>query len=126
MRLPDPTHQRANGNLKYFEVQLEKQRRAETSAGGDKREKRHVDAQMKRSEDPLPERKRYEQLCRGEGLKMVRTQHLYVIVLCFFFFITLYSPRLSLSSLFAFRRNHGSSCYRRTTAYSVVPKTFDS
>lgn len=85
MRLPDPTHQRANGNLKYFEVQLEKQRRAETSAGGDKREKRHVDAQMKRSEDPLPERKRYEQLCRGEGLKMVRTQHLYVIVLCFFF-----------------------------------------
>ncbi|XP_017332645.1 prolyl 4-hydroxylase subunit alpha-1b isoform X2 [Ictalurus punctatus] len=66
----DPTHQRANGNLKYFEVQLEKQRRAETSAGGDKREKRHVDAQMKRSEDPLPERKRYEQLCRGEGLKM--------------------------------------------------------
>ncbi|XP_053488485.1 prolyl 4-hydroxylase subunit alpha-1b isoform X1 [Ictalurus furcatus] len=69
----DPTHQRANGNLKYFEVQLEKQRRAETSAEGDKREKRHVDkrdAQMKRSEDPLSERKRYEQLCRGEGLKM--------------------------------------------------------
>ncbi|XP_034163812.1 prolyl 4-hydroxylase subunit alpha-1b isoform X2 [Pangasianodon hypophthalmus] len=69
----DPTHQRAKGNLKYFEVQLEKQRRAEAAAEGEKREKRQVDkrsVQMKRSNDPLPERKRYEQLCRGEGVKM--------------------------------------------------------
>ncbi|XP_047677925.1 prolyl 4-hydroxylase subunit alpha-1b isoform X3 [Tachysurus fulvidraco] len=69
----DPTHQRANGNLKYFEVQLEKQRKAEAASEGEAREKRQVDkrdVQMKRSKDPLPERKRYEQLCRGEGVKM--------------------------------------------------------
>ncbi|TSS85076.1 Prolyl 4-hydroxylase subunit alpha-1 [Bagarius yarrelli] len=69
----DPTHQRANGNLRYFEVQLEKQRKAEAAAESEKTEKRQVDkrdAQMTRSKDPLPERKRYEQLCRGEGLKM--------------------------------------------------------
>lgn len=77
VRLPDPTHQRANGNLKYFEVQLEKQRKAEVAAEGEKHDKRQVDkrdVQMKRSNDPLPERKRYEQLCRGEGVKMVRTK----------------------------------------------------
>ncbi|MCJ8736526.1 hypothetical protein PDJAM_G00013510 [Pangasius djambal] len=69
----DPTHQRAKGNLKYFEVQLEKQRRADAAAEGEKREKRQADkrdVQMKRSKDPLPERNRYEQLCRGEGVKM--------------------------------------------------------
>ncbi|XP_046712343.1 prolyl 4-hydroxylase subunit alpha-1b isoform X3 [Silurus meridionalis] len=71
----DPTHQRANGNLKYFEVQLEKQRKEEEAAEGQTGEKRHVDkrdVQMRRSRDPLPERKRYEQLCRGEGVKMTR------------------------------------------------------
>ncbi|XP_066527972.1 prolyl 4-hydroxylase subunit alpha-1b isoform X3 [Hoplias malabaricus] len=74
----DPTHQRANSNLKYFEFQLEKQRKAEEEAGkeeGKEGEKKKVDkrdVQMKRSKDPLPERKRYEQLCRGEGIKMTR------------------------------------------------------
>ncbi|XP_058254516.1 prolyl 4-hydroxylase subunit alpha-1b isoform X2 [Hemibagrus wyckioides] len=71
----DPTHQRANGNLKYFEVQLEKQRKAEAAAEGEKHDKRQVnkrDVQMKLSNDPLPERKRYEQLCRGEGVKMTQ------------------------------------------------------
>ncbi|XP_022528466.1 prolyl 4-hydroxylase subunit alpha-1b isoform X2 [Astyanax mexicanus] len=72
----DPTHQRANGNLKYFEFQLEKQRKAEEEAGKEAQkegEKKHMDkrdVQMKRSKDPLPERKKYEQLCRGEGIKM--------------------------------------------------------
>ncbi|KAM9465869.1 prolyl 4-hydroxylase subunit alpha-1b isoform 1-T1 [Clarias gariepinus] len=69
----DPTHQRANGNLKYFEVQLEKQRKAMEAAEGDNQQKKQVDkrdVQLKRSRDPLPERKRYEQLCRGEGVKM--------------------------------------------------------
>lgn len=78
MRLPDPTHQRANGNLKYFEVQLEKQRKAEEAADGEQQQNKQVDkrdVQMERSRDPLPERKRYEQLCRGEGMKMVRAQH---------------------------------------------------
>ncbi|XP_028844895.1 prolyl 4-hydroxylase subunit alpha-1b isoform X4 [Denticeps clupeoides] len=71
----DPTHQRANGNLKYFEFQLEKQRKEEASA--QEEEQKHVksqiekrEAQRKRSKDPLPERKKYEQLCRGEGVKM--------------------------------------------------------
>lgn len=79
MRSTDPTHQRANGNLKYFEVQLEKQRKAMEAAEGDNQQKKQVDkrdVQLKRSRDPLPERKRYEQLCRGEGVKMVRTPHL--------------------------------------------------
>lgn len=72
---PDPTHQRANGNLKYFEFQMEKQRKteeAQKSSQGQKlngTEKR--EAQRKRSRDPLPERKVYEKLCRGEGIKMV-------------------------------------------------------
>lgn len=83
MRLPDPTHQRANGNLKYFEAQLEKQRQAEAAAEGEEHETRQQDKrdeQMKRSKDPLPERKRYEQLCRGEGIKMVRTGRFHVIL----------------------------------------------
>uniref|UniRef100_A0AAR2KX59 procollagen-proline 4-dioxygenase n=1 Tax=Pygocentrus nattereri TaxID=42514 RepID=A0AAR2KX59_PYGNA len=76
--LPDPSHQRANSNLKYFEFQLEKQRKAEEAEGKkevQEKEKKKVDkrdVQMKRSKDPLPERKRYEQLCRGEGVKMTR------------------------------------------------------
>uniref|UniRef100_A0AAR2KAX9 procollagen-proline 4-dioxygenase n=1 Tax=Pygocentrus nattereri TaxID=42514 RepID=A0AAR2KAX9_PYGNA len=74
----DPSHQRANSNLKYFEFQLEKQRKAEEAEGKkevQEKEKKKVDkrdVQMKRSKDPLPERKRYEQLCRGEGVKMTR------------------------------------------------------
>uniref|UniRef100_A0A672QLU2 procollagen-proline 4-dioxygenase n=1 Tax=Sinocyclocheilus grahami TaxID=75366 RepID=A0A672QLU2_SINGR len=74
--LPDPNHQRANGNLKYFEFQLEKQRKAEAEKKEQedkKREKKVLDkrdAQRKRSKDPLPERKKYEMLCRGEGVKL--------------------------------------------------------
>lgn len=61
----DPTHQRANGNLKYFEYQLAKQMKAEEEeegAGGRRRKGR--------PDDYLPERKKYEQLCRGEGVRM--------------------------------------------------------
>uniref|UniRef100_A0A667ZCF0 procollagen-proline 4-dioxygenase n=1 Tax=Myripristis murdjan TaxID=586833 RepID=A0A667ZCF0_9TELE len=67
--LPDPDHQRANGNLKYFEYQLSKQKKAEgekTQDGG--RERRSTS--KGRPADYLPERKKYEQLCRGEGIKM--------------------------------------------------------
>lgn len=73
---PDPVHQRANGNLKYFEFQLEKQTKQEAAKnlvtsqkmnGTEKRE-----PQKTRFRDPLPERKVYEMLCRGEGIKMVR------------------------------------------------------
>ncbi|XP_031434616.1 prolyl 4-hydroxylase subunit alpha-1b [Clupea harengus] len=70
----DPVHQRANGNLKYFEFQLEKQTKQEAAKnlvtsqkmnGTEKRE-----PQKTRFRDPLPERKVYEMLCRGEGIKM--------------------------------------------------------
>ncbi|KAF1373407.1 hypothetical protein PFLUV_G00238550 [Perca fluviatilis] len=57
-----PTHPRANGNLKYFEFQLAKRRQAEE--GGERGETRG------RPADYLPERKQYEQLCRGEGIRM--------------------------------------------------------
>uniref|UniRef100_A0AAY4BZT7 procollagen-proline 4-dioxygenase n=1 Tax=Denticeps clupeoides TaxID=299321 RepID=A0AAY4BZT7_9TELE len=71
----DPEHQRANGNLKYFEYQLAKQRKA----GEDLRYRRSEGAEPEREEsegrkgvkkDNLPEKKKYEQLCRGEGIKM--------------------------------------------------------
>ncbi|ROL45257.1 Prolyl 4-hydroxylase subunit alpha-1 [Anabarilius grahami] len=72
----DPNHHRGNGNLKYFEFQLEKQRKAEAKKKEveDKKREQKVldkrDAQRKRSKDPLPERKKYEMLCRGEGVKL--------------------------------------------------------
>uniref|UniRef100_A0A671WTY5 procollagen-proline 4-dioxygenase n=1 Tax=Sparus aurata TaxID=8175 RepID=A0A671WTY5_SPAAU len=65
-QLADPTHQRANGNLKYFEYQLAKQEKM-----GASEEAQTEEAQRKgRPDDYLPERKKYEQLCRGEGLRM--------------------------------------------------------
>ncbi|KAF4085456.1 hypothetical protein AMELA_G00118700 [Ameiurus melas] len=67
----DPAHQRANGNLKYFEYQLAKQMKAERDQRGTgeekkEREKREVD----RKKDFLTEKGKYEQLCRGEGIKL--------------------------------------------------------
>ncbi|XP_056152865.1 prolyl 4-hydroxylase subunit alpha-1a isoform X1 [Lampris incognitus] len=74
----DPAHQRANGNLKYFEYQLGKQKKAEEKEKekekkeGAERDKRELKTETSkgRPADYLPERKKYEQLCRGEGLKM--------------------------------------------------------
>ncbi|XDV43051.1 hypothetical protein PO909_011601 [Leuciscus waleckii] len=72
----DPDHHRANGNLKYFEFQLEKQSTAEAEkkeVEDKKREKKVLDkrdTERKRSKDPLPERQKYEMLCRGEGVKL--------------------------------------------------------
>ncbi|XP_029282851.1 prolyl 4-hydroxylase subunit alpha-1-like isoform X2 [Cottoperca gobio] len=60
----DPTHQRAGGNLKYFEYQLIKQKKMEEGEAGQRTETRG------RPADYLPERKKYEQLCRGEGVRM--------------------------------------------------------
>ena len=74
----DPEHQRAKGNRKYFEFQLEKQKKAEESeslvkkdrgtreTGQKKKSRKNITNQL------LPERKKYEMLCRGEGIKMVR------------------------------------------------------
>uniref|UniRef100_A0A7N6AYH4 procollagen-proline 4-dioxygenase n=1 Tax=Anabas testudineus TaxID=64144 RepID=A0A7N6AYH4_ANATE len=52
----DPTHQRANGNLKYFE-------RGRLRGDSEGRLEVKVD-------DYLPERKTYEKLCRGVGIRM--------------------------------------------------------
>lgn len=75
----DPEHQRAKGNLKYFEFQLEKQKKAEQDEPPKetKREERDTTEKKKpkkkkESFQLVPERKKYEMLCRGEGIKMVR------------------------------------------------------
>lgn len=94
MWISDPNHHRANGNLKYFEFQLEKQRKAEAEKKEveDKKREQKVldkrDAQRKRSKDPLPERKKYEMLCRGEGVKLVsrKNQFFFPTFACFNFF----------------------------------------
>ncbi|KAJ8365596.1 hypothetical protein SKAU_G00144270 [Synaphobranchus kaupii] len=71
----DPEHQRAKGNLKYFEYQLEKQRKADAERGtkendSKEREKRGTGEKKRRPKDPLPERQKYVKLCRGEGIKL--------------------------------------------------------
>lgn len=71
----DSEHQRANGNLKYFEFQLEKQRKADEAEGkepGKKETTEKKEKSKKVSNHQIPERKKYEMLCRGEGIKMVR------------------------------------------------------
>ncbi|XP_066548821.1 prolyl 4-hydroxylase subunit alpha-1 isoform X2 [Amia ocellicauda] len=69
----DPEHQRANGNLKYFEYSLLKQRKAEQEEQGSEqgeRAKKAAPVNKGRPKDYLPERQKYEQLCRGEGIKL--------------------------------------------------------
>lgn len=81
----DPEHQRAKGNLKYFEFQLEKQRKdaaEETPKETEKRVERDTTEKKKKKKkfetktsfQLIPERKKYEMLCRGEGVKMVRKE----------------------------------------------------
>ncbi|XP_008320014.1 prolyl 4-hydroxylase subunit alpha-1b isoform X1 [Cynoglossus semilaevis] len=72
----DPEHQRASGNLKYFEFQLEKQRKAaeEESQKEKVQKKRETTEKKSKPKKPafslIPERKKYEMLCRGEGIRM--------------------------------------------------------
>ncbi|XP_032409550.1 prolyl 4-hydroxylase subunit alpha-1b isoform X2 [Xiphophorus hellerii] len=73
----DPEHQRAKGNVKYFEFQLEKQKKAaeETARTQEESGKRVTSEKNKKKKQNnsfslIPERKKYEMLCRGEGLKM--------------------------------------------------------
>ena len=75
----DPEHQRAKGNLKYFEFQLEKQKKdAEDGAQTEKEQgKRDITEKKEKPKKKvpnhlLPERTKYEMLCRGEGNRMVR------------------------------------------------------
>ncbi|KAG9267571.1 prolyl 4-hydroxylase subunit alpha-1 isoform X1 [Astyanax mexicanus] len=63
----DSEHQRANGNLKYFEYQLAKQRTAEKEQKGTTEERTKRDTEKNSF---LPEKRKYEKLCRGEGLRL--------------------------------------------------------
>ncbi|KAM9726843.1 prolyl 4-hydroxylase subunit alpha-1b isoform 2-T2 [Menidia menidia] len=73
----DPEHQRAKGNLKYFDFQLEKQKKAadENPQKEKERGKRETTKTEKRKFSKkalslIPERAKYEMLCRGEGIRM--------------------------------------------------------
>ncbi|XP_039562653.1 prolyl 4-hydroxylase subunit alpha-1 isoform X8 [Passer montanus] len=65
----DPEHQRANGNMKYFEYIMAKEKEANKSST-DSEEQQEKETEVKKK-DYLPERRKYEMLCRGEGLKML-------------------------------------------------------
>lgn len=79
----DPDHQRAKGNVKYFEYQLEKQKKSAEEETEEQKErgKRETPEKKKKKKmskqtfSLIPERKKYEMLCRGEGVRMVRKQH---------------------------------------------------
>uniref|UniRef100_A0A8C5A9I4 Prolyl 4-hydroxylase subunit alpha-1 n=1 Tax=Gadus morhua TaxID=8049 RepID=A0A8C5A9I4_GADMO len=72
--LPDSEHQRARGNLKYFEFQMLQQRSDEEEAAQKQRNEGTVgnktEEKKKGFKEPIPERKMYEKLCRGEGIQM--------------------------------------------------------
>ncbi|XP_077206551.1 prolyl 4-hydroxylase subunit alpha-1 isoform X4 [Paroedura picta] len=68
----DPEHQRANGNMKYFEYIITKEKEGNKSDGktNDKAEEESKTQKMGPSKNYQPERQKYEMLCRGEGLRM--------------------------------------------------------
>ncbi|CAO2608106.1 Prolyl 4-hydroxylase subunit alpha-1 [Lemmus lemmus] len=68
--LPDPEHQRANGNLRYFEYIMTKEKDTNKSASGDQSDQKTTPKKRGIAVDYLPERQKYEMLCRGEGIKM--------------------------------------------------------
>uniref|UniRef100_A0A671XHL8 procollagen-proline 4-dioxygenase n=1 Tax=Sparus aurata TaxID=8175 RepID=A0A671XHL8_SPAAU len=66
----DSSHQRAGGNLRYFEKLLFKQLNEMNQAYEPPSEEPIQLGTYSRPKDHLPERETYEALCRGEGLKM--------------------------------------------------------
>uniref|UniRef100_A0A8C1W8Q6 procollagen-proline 4-dioxygenase n=1 Tax=Cyprinus carpio TaxID=7962 RepID=A0A8C1W8Q6_CYPCA len=64
--LPDPEHQRALGNLKYFDYQLAKQKKAEKEQSAKEESKKERVGKG----EYFPEKRKYEQLCRGQGVRM--------------------------------------------------------
>uniref|UniRef100_A0A672Z713 procollagen-proline 4-dioxygenase n=1 Tax=Sphaeramia orbicularis TaxID=375764 RepID=A0A672Z713_9TELE len=68
----DPSHQRAGGNLRYFEKLLFKQLNELNQAYQPASEEPIQLGTYNRPKDHLPERETYEALCRGEGIKLVR------------------------------------------------------
>ncbi|KAH0516861.1 Prolyl 4-hydroxylase subunit alpha-1 [Microtus ochrogaster] len=67
----DPEHQRANGNLRYFEYIMTKEKDTNKSASGDQSDQKSTPKKKGIAVDYLPERQKYEMLCRGEGIKML-------------------------------------------------------
>ncbi|XP_077963107.1 prolyl 4-hydroxylase subunit alpha-2 isoform X2 [Gasterosteus aculeatus] len=65
-----PTHQRAGGNLRYFEHLLLKQLNEQNQDYPPAPEEPIRLGTYRRPKDHLPEREAYEALCRGEGLQM--------------------------------------------------------
>ena len=79
--LADSSHQRAGANLRYFERLLAKQLE-ELSSDGSQLPASEEPIQLgtyARPKDHLPEREVYEALCRGEGVKMVRKEHMLIM-----------------------------------------------
>uniref|UniRef100_A0A671QAQ5 procollagen-proline 4-dioxygenase n=1 Tax=Sinocyclocheilus anshuiensis TaxID=1608454 RepID=A0A671QAQ5_9TELE len=67
----DPSHQRAEGNLRYFERLLSKELRDLGRSQQEPADERPIQLDTyERPKDYLPEREVYEALCRGEGVKM--------------------------------------------------------
>ncbi|XP_044078686.1 prolyl 4-hydroxylase subunit alpha-2-like isoform X2 [Siniperca chuatsi] len=66
----DSSHQRAGGNLRYFERLLFKQLNELNQAYQPASEEPIQLGTYSRPKDHLPEREAYESLCRGEGLQM--------------------------------------------------------
>ncbi|XP_075205056.1 LOW QUALITY PROTEIN: prolyl 4-hydroxylase subunit alpha-1 [Anomaloglossus baeobatrachus] len=62
----DPEHQRGNGNLKYFEYIMTKEENKSSPSDSEAVEPK---TKKGRPKDHLPERQKYERLCRGEGVK---------------------------------------------------------
>ncbi|XP_012513092.1 PREDICTED: prolyl 4-hydroxylase subunit alpha-2 isoform X4 [Propithecus coquereli] len=65
----DPSHERAGGNLRYFERLLEEERE-KTLSNQTEAELAALEGVYERPVDYLPEREVYESLCRGEGVKL--------------------------------------------------------
>ncbi|XP_075958139.1 prolyl 4-hydroxylase subunit alpha-2 isoform X2 [Anarhichas minor] len=65
-----PGHQRAGGNLRYFERLLSKELNEQNQDYQPASEEPILLGTYRRPKDHLPEREKYEALCRGEGLQM--------------------------------------------------------
>ncbi|XP_014908201.1 prolyl 4-hydroxylase subunit alpha-2 isoform X2 [Poecilia latipinna] len=70
----DPSHERAGGNLRYFERLLSKQLNELNQAYQPASEEPIQLGTYTRPKDHLPERESYEALCRGEGLQMTEAR----------------------------------------------------
>ncbi|KAM8835992.1 prolyl 4-hydroxylase subunit alpha-2 isoform 2-T2 [Synchiropus picturatus] len=71
----DPSHERAGGNLRYFERLLLKQRNELNHQSDEPASEEPIQlGTYTRPKDHLPEREVYEALCRGEGHKMTEAR----------------------------------------------------